>query len=64
MSVYRHQYLVEMQSGQEQRQVDADTCTEVDGWLIFSRLPPQGGRALEYWRARTDVVACMTTLRN
>lgn len=62
MSVYRHSYLVEMQSGQEQRQVDADTFTEVDGWLIFSRVPAKGGRAIEYWRARTDLVARMTTL--
>jgi len=56
-------YKVEMTHGQDQRLVEADSVRQIDDWLIFYRLPPQGGPALEHWRVRIECVVSMETVR-
>lgn len=62
MGNHKFRYLVEMTTGQDQRQIDADSYREEAGWLIFYRNPPSGGKD-EYWRARLDFVASIYTMR-
>lgn len=54
-------FKVEMNAGQDHRIVEADSFATEDGWLIFHRLPPQGGPRKEYWRARIDAVVSVET---
>lgn len=63
MSDRKFTFRVEMLHGQDQREVDADSFMQVDGWLIFSRTRPQGG-LIEYWRAKLDCVVSMETRIN
>ena len=53
---------IEMNVGQEQRRVEADTVSFEGEWMNFYRLPPQGGR-MEYWRVKIDCIVCMETIR-
>ena len=53
-------YRLEVKHGQDQRQVDADSWAEEEGWMVFYRKPPEGGRR-EYWRVRLDCVVAMET---
>lgn len=56
----KYRFRVEMTTGQEQRQIDADSYREEFGWLMFYRNPPQGGK-VEFWRVRLDHVVCIHT---
>ena len=55
------EYKVEMRVGQDHRMVKADSFGSQDGWQIFYRNPPQGGRAKEYWRVQVADVISITT---
>lgn len=44
------QYKIEMSFGQDFRIVEADLFTSEGEWMIFWRMPPQGGPKVEYWR--------------
>lgn len=63
MSVYKHQYRLEMVAADPTRQIDADSFGQADDWLIFYRKPPEGGSQLEYWRVRLSAVISMETRR-
>lgn len=53
-------FRLEMRTGQDIREVEADHFREEGRWLIFFRKPPQGG-VKEYWRAQLDDVVSMET---
>lgn len=57
-------FRVEMNIGQDQRLVDADSFLDdhVNGWIIFHRSPPTGG-SVEYWRVRRAHVVALETIR-
>lgn len=55
-------FKLEMRTGQDQRLVEADQWAQADDWMIFYRLPPEGGRK-EYWRVRLADVVSMETKR-
>lgn len=61
MSAYKYRFRIEMRTGQDMREVNADSHGQTDDWLIFYRNRPQGGGPVEYWRVRMDVVASMET---
>lgn len=47
-------------TGNDFREITADTWREANEWLIFSRRPPVGGMR-EHWRVRlSDVVSIGT----
>jgi hypothetical protein len=50
-----------MRTGQDHRNVEADTWSQESDWMIFYRLPPQGGPRKEYWRVRLADVVSMET---
>ena len=54
-------FQLELRVGQDQRQVEADSWSQENDWMIFYRLPPQGGPRTEYWRVRLSDVVCMET---
>lgn len=56
------EYQVEMRVGQDKRMVEADSFGSQDGWLIFFRNPPQGGRSKEHWRVQAVDVVSITTM--
>lgn len=56
----RFTFFLEMSQGQSRREVGADEWAEKDGWLVFYRTPPTGGK-LEYWRVRTEYIISMET---
>lgn len=60
MSEHKFTYRVEMSIGQDMREVDADSYMLLDGWIVFSRKPPQGGSA-EYWRVKDEHVVSIET---
>ena len=52
-------FRIEMKHGQDMREVEADSFNpDIQGWMIFYREPPQGGRR-EYWRVRLESVVSM-----
>lgn len=54
-------FRLEMRSGQDMREVDADKWSEIEGWLVFYRQPAVGGFIREYWRVqRSDVISMET----
>lgn len=53
-------YQLEMRFGQTYREVEADSWDDSGGWMVFYRLPPEGGHAQEYWRVRTSDVVSMS----
>lgn len=64
MGAYKFQYRLEVMHGQDIRIVDADSVAVNEEWMMFYRANPQGGSAIEYWRVRKDLVACMETKRS
>ena len=51
------EYKVEMRIGQDNRYVEASHWKFSDGWIVFYRMPPQGG-VIEYWRVQSaDVIS-------
>ena len=53
-------YRLEMLSGQPTREVDADTISYDEEWIMFYRKPPQGG-TYEYWRVKNNQVVSIET---
>lgn len=58
---YRYRFRLEMRTGQDMREVNADSFAESDAWLVFYRNPPQGGGRVEYWRVQLSDVVSMET---
>ena len=54
---------IEVRGDSIRREVEADKWMEADGWLIFLRLPAEGGSAREYWRIQRSEVVSMETKR-